>query len=124
MGLLQETLLSLVALATVLLQALLDAFMPGRESNRQRAERLQQDLNRYHGRDRAKRLEKELLLQRRKYDALVSMFTRAKDELQRMEKSSNSAQGGALPSYPFQAHFTKHATKATPGCNAAKDSRL
>ncbi|KAK9908816.1 hypothetical protein WJX75_003276 [Coccomyxa subellipsoidea] len=63
-----------------------------RESNRQRAERLQQDLNRYHGRDRAKRLEKELLLQRRKYDALVSMFTRAKDELQRMEKSSNSAQ--------------------------------
>ncbi|EIE25028.1 hypothetical protein COCSUDRAFT_46564 [Coccomyxa subellipsoidea C-169] len=84
--------MSVAALVAVLLQALLDAFMPGRESDKQRAERLQQDLSRYQGRDRAKRLEKELLLQRRKYEAVVSMFTRAKDELQRMVKTSSAAQ--------------------------------
>lgn len=92
MGIVRDLIMSLAALATVLLQALLDAFMPGRETDRQRAERLQQDVNRYHGRDRAKRLEKELLLQRRKYEALVTMFARARDEVQRMERASNAAE--------------------------------
>ena len=103
MGLLQETMMSVAALVAVLLQALLDAFMPGRESDKQRAERLQQDLSRYQGRDRAKRLEKELLLQRRKYEAVVSMFTRAKDELQRMEKTNSAAQVSIFSSSPLQA---------------------
>ncbi len=92
MGLLQEAIMSLAALATVLLQALLDALFPSRETSWQRAERLQQDLNRYQGRDRAKRLEKELLLQRRKYEAVVSMLTRAQDENKRMEKVNIAAQ--------------------------------
>ncbi|CAL8462014.1 g1545 [Coccomyxa elongata] len=92
MGLLQEAIMSLAALATVLLQALLDALFPSRETSWQRAERLQQDLNRYQGRDRATRLEKELLLQRRKYEAVVSMLTRAQDENKRMEKANSAAQ--------------------------------
>ncbi|BDA41265.1 hypothetical protein COCOBI_02-0450 [Coccomyxa sp. Obi] len=92
MGVLQDAIMSLAALATVLLQALLDALFPSRETSWQRAERLQQDLNRYQGRDRAKRLEKELLLQRRKYEAVVSMLNRAQDENKRMEKASSAAQ--------------------------------
>jgi hypothetical protein len=80
----------MAALLLALLQALLVAVF-GKADGKE-MDRLHHDLSRYQSKDRAKRLEKELMLQRRKYEAVVTLFIRLQEELKRVEKANESHQ--------------------------------